>query len=75
MANKTYSFMYDTNVQSDKKRFRLNIASVFQNIGGGTVNHGPLLHGDKNSTRIRGENSRITYPPHQGFHDKNVTFQ
>ena len=63
MPNKTYSFMYNTNVQSDKKRFRVNIASVFQTIGSGNVSHGPLLNGDKNSTRIRGENSRTTNPP------------
>ena len=35
MANKTYSFMYNTNVQSDKKRFRVNIASDIKILVGG----------------------------------------
>ena len=51
------------------KRLRVNIASVCQNIGRGTLNHEPLLHGKKNSTRVWGENYRITFPPNQGFHD------
>ena len=54
----------------------VNIAFIFQNIGGGAVwPPEPLLHEvKKNSSRIipciSGENSCITYPPHRGFHDK-----
>ena len=53
----------------------MNIASVCQNIWRGTVNHGPLSTRGKTSIQIRGENSRITSTPHQGFYDKNVTCQ